>query len=122
VHSDRRRGNVHSANGRREVLEPVVARYRSRKPKLYFRANAVRLQLHTRADNLANFLRTLTLPAAVPHWSLTSLREKLIKIGARVVQHGRAIVFRMAEVGVPRLPFAEILHLIDGLRARPAPS
>jgi hypothetical protein len=45
-----------------------------------FRDNAVRLQLHALAYNLANFLRTLALPQEVEHWSLTTLREKLIKI------------------------------------------
>jgi hypothetical protein len=50
-----------------------------------FQANAVRLQLHALAYNLANFMRTLALPAAVQHWSLTSLREKLVKI----VTHAR---------------------------------
>jgi hypothetical protein len=41
-----------------------------------FAANAVRLQLHALAYNLANFLRTLALPETVSHWSLTRLREK----------------------------------------------
>jgi hypothetical protein len=48
-----------------------------------FRANAVRLQLHALAYNLANFLRTLALPKAIGDWSLTSLREKVVKIGGR---------------------------------------
>jgi hypothetical protein len=48
-----------------------------------FAANAVRLQLHALAYNLANFLRTLALREAVSHWSMTTLRERLVKIGAR---------------------------------------
>ena len=44
-----------------------------------FRDNAVRLQLHALAYNLANFMRTLALPKEVEHWSLTTLREKLVK-------------------------------------------
>jgi len=52
-----------------------------------FAANAVRLQLHALAYNLANFMQTLALPEAVQQWSLTSLREKLVKIGAKVVAH-----------------------------------
>ena len=48
-------------------------------------ANAVRLQLHALAYNLGNFMRTLAMPKAAEPWSLTSLREKLIKIGAKVV-------------------------------------
>ena len=51
-----------------------------------FRDNAVRLQLHALAYNLANFMRTLALPKEVEHWSLTTLREKLVKIGAKVVR------------------------------------
>ena len=86
-----------------------------------FRNNEVRLQLHALAYNLGNFLRTLALPEAVEHWSLTTLREKLIKIGAKVVRHGRYITFQMAEVAIPRPLFAEILHLIDGLRPAPLP-
>ncbi len=54
-----------------------------------FRANAVRLQLHALAYNLANFLRTLALPGEIARWSLTSLREKVVKIGAKVIAHGR---------------------------------
>ncbi len=46
-----------------------------------FRNNEVRLQLHALAYNLANFMRTLALPKEVEHWSLTTLREKLVKIG-----------------------------------------
>src|ERR1035437_3561209 len=60
-------------------------------------ANAVRLQLHALAYNLANFMRTLALPEQVERWSLTTLREKLVKIGAKVVAHARYAVFRMAE-------------------------
>ena len=86
-----------------------------------FRNNEVRLQLHALAYNLGNFLRTLALPDGVGHWSLTTLREKLIKIGAKVVRHGRYITFQMAEVAIPRTLFVEILRLIDGLRPAPLP-
>jgi hypothetical protein len=55
-------------------------------------------------------------------WSLTSLREKLIKIGAKVVSHGRYAIFQLAEVAVPRQMFQEILSLIARLRAPPAPA
>ena len=61
------------------------------------------------------------LKAAEP-WSLTSLREKLIKIGAKVVSHGRYVTFQMAEVAVSRQMFQEILMLIARLRAPPAPA
>jgi hypothetical protein len=55
-------------------------------------------------------------------WSLTSLREKLIKIGAKVVRHGRYVTFQMAKVAVSRQMFAEILSLIARLRAPSAPA
>ena len=87
-----------------------------------FRHNAVRLQLHALAYNLANFLRTLALPQEVEHWSLTTLREKLVKIGARIVRHGRYVVFQLAEVAVPRALFTEILRRIAWLRPRPFPT
>ena len=87
-----------------------------------FAANAVRLQLHALAYNLGNFMRTLAIPKAAEPWSLTSLREKLIKIGAKVVSHGRYVTFQMAEVAVPRQMFQEILRLIARLRAPPAPA
>ncbi len=84
-----------------------------------FRDNAVRLQLHALTYNLANFMRTLALPKEVEHWSLTTLREKLVQIGAKVVRHGRYVTFQIAEVAVSRTLFADILRLIDGLRPAP---
>ncbi len=77
-------------------------------------------QLHVLAYDQGNVLRTLALPEAVEDWSLTTLREKLIKIGAKVVRHGRYITFQMAEVTIPRPLLAEIPRLIDGLWPRPA--
>jgi hypothetical protein len=87
-----------------------------------FDQNAVRLQLHALAYILGNFMRTLALPDAVEQWSLTSLREKLIKIGAKIVRHGRYVAFQMAEVAVPRDLFADILRRIDRRRPQPAPT
>ena len=87
-----------------------------------FAANAVRLQLHALAYNLGNFLRTLATPEPISAWSLTSLREKLIKIGGKLVSHGRYVAFQMAEVAVTRMLFAEILRLIAELRPPPDPA
>jgi hypothetical protein len=53
-----------------------------------------------RWHNLANFMRTLALLEAIAHWSLTGLREKLIKIGAKIVTHARYVTFQMAEVAM----------------------
>ena len=87
-----------------------------------FAANAVRLQLHALAYNLGNFLRTLATPEPIKEWSLTSLKEKLIKIGAKVVSHGRTVAFQMAEVAIPRQMFQQILWLIAELRPQPPPA
>lgn len=87
-----------------------------------FAHNAVRLQLHALAYNLGNFLRTLALPDAVQQWSMTTLRDRLIKIGAKIVRHGRYVTFQMAEVAIPRDLFADILRRIDRLRPKPCPA
>jgi len=63
-----------------------------------------------------NFLCTRSTPEPISDWSMTSLREKLIKIGAKVVSHARYVAFQMAEVAVPKNLFAEILHMIAELR------
>lgn len=82
----------------------------------------MRLQLHALAYNLGNVMRTLALPDAVEQWSLTTLREKFVKIGAKIVRHGRYIVFQMAEVAIPKGLFADIMRCIDRLRPKPAPT
>ena len=53
----------------------------------------MRLQLFALAYNLGNFLRQLALPRETRQWSLTTLREKLIKIGAKVVTHAKTATF-----------------------------
>ncbi len=67
-------------------------------------------------------MRTLALPDAVQQWSLTRLREKLIKIGAKIVRHGRYVIFQMAEVAIRKDLFADILLRIDRLRPNPLPT
>jgi hypothetical protein len=74
----------------------------------------VRLQLNVLSYNLGNFMRTLAMPKTIEPWSLTSLREKLIKIGAKIVSHGRYITFQMAEIAVSRQMFKKILMLTAG--------
>jgi len=78
--------------------------------------NQVRLQLFALAYNLGNFLRRLALSNGVKHWSLTTLRDKLIKIGAKVVTTARYVVFQMAEVAISRRLFHAILERIRRLR------
>jgi hypothetical protein len=61
-------------------------------------------------------------PAPINGWSLTSLKQELIKIGAKVVRRGRHVVFQMAEVAIPRSRFADILRPIAQRRPPPATS
>ncbi len=61
--------------------------------------------------------RKLVRPEDAKRWSMTTLREKLIKI----VRHGPYVTFQVAEMAVPRELFRKILHLIDRLRPVPLP-
>ncbi len=63
--------------------------------------NKVRLQLHALAHNLATLLRCIEMPEEMADWSLTSLQLKLIKIGARVVRHARAILAAVHRLRAP---------------------
>lgn len=81
--------------------------------------NQVRLQLFCMAYNISNFLRRLALPKQIKDWSLRTIREKLVKIGAKVVSHARYVTFQMAEVLVSRSLFYEILERIKRLKPVP---
>ena len=83
-----------------------------------FAANQVRLLLFALAYNLGNILRRLALPQAVQQWSLTTLREKLIKIGAKIVHHARYVIFQMAELAISRSLFRAILRRIARLKTK----
>ena len=83
--------------------------------------NEVRLQLHALAYNLGSFLQTADLPEEIATWSLTSLQTRLIKIGARVVRHARAMTFQLAEVIISSDLFHRILAAIHRLRPSPVP-
>jgi hypothetical protein len=85
-----------------------------------FKVNPVRLQMFAPAYPLAHFLRQLALPQSVMTWALMTLREKLIKIGAKVVRHAKAVTFQLAEVAVPRELFAAILARIGRLHEAPS--
>jgi hypothetical protein len=84
-----------------------------------FKDNQARLQLFALAYNLGNFLRRIALPKPVRHWSLMTLREKLIKIGAKVTRHAKYVTFQLAEVAVTRNLFATILDRIARLAIPP---
>jgi hypothetical protein len=78
--------------------------------------NQVRLQLFALAYNVGNFLRRLVLPKSIKDWSLRTMRERLVKIGAKVVSHARYVTFQMAEVLVSKSLFHEILAKIHRLK------
>jgi hypothetical protein len=63
-----------------------------------------------------NALQQLALPRPIRCWTLTTLCEKLVKIGAKVVLHSEYLVFQLAEVAVPRQLFAAIVERIGRLR------
>jgi hypothetical protein len=103
------------------IKEGKSALRRTRLPCRAFRHNALRLQLHALAYDIADLLRTPALPKEIEQWSLTTLREKPVKVRARIVRHGRYMVFQLAEVAVPRVLLAKILRRIDGRRPRSPP-
>ncbi len=109
----------HRGTAEQLIKEDKNAVTRTRLSCTRIAANAVRLQLHALAYNLANFLRTPALPAEVAQWSMTTLRERLVRIGTKIVRHGRSITFQMAEVMVPRDLFQTILAAIAALRPLP---
>ena len=82
----------------------------------------MRPQRHALAYTLGNFLRALATPEPIKDWTLSSLKEKLIKVGVKVISHGRSIAFQMAEAAIPRQMFQEILRLIAELRPQPPPA
>ena len=64
-----------------------------------FRPNEVRLWLSVIAYNLGNLWRRLVLPKRIDHWSLTSLQQRLVKTGGRLVKHARYYWLLLAERG-----------------------
>jgi hypothetical protein len=91
-----------------------------------FDDNQVRLQLFVMAYNIGNFLRRLALPKPIKDWSLRTMREKLVKIGAKVVSHAGYVIFQMAEVLVSKSQTAlamKALHIAKRLLGgQPLPS
>ena len=77
---------------------------------------------HPLAYNLGSFLGRADLPEEVADWSLTNIQNRLIKIGARIVRHGRKITFQLAEIAVPRDIFGKILATIRVLKPPPRPA
>jgi len=84
-----------------------------------FRANEARLQLSLLAYNLGNLLRRLVLPKRIDAWSLTSLQQRLVKTGGRLVKHARYYWLLLAESHLTRRLFGSMLRRIAAL---PMPS
>jgi hypothetical protein len=134
-----RPGNVHSADGWRGMLEPVLARYRHTMQRCYFRGDAafanpevyecleaegykytIRLPVNSVLQERIGWLLTRPIGARPKHWSLTTLRQRLVKIGAKIVCHGRSVIFQIAELAVPHDMFQNILTAIPALRPLPS--
>jgi len=120
---DPAKGIVHFYNGRgtceQWIKEGKYALEWMRLSCHEFKDNAVRLALFVLAYNLGNFLRRLVLPREMATWSLTSLKARVIKVGARLVKHARRLVFQMAEVSLTRGMLAQILERIRQLEPAP---
>ena len=80
-----------------------------------FRANEVRLQLSVLAYNLGNLWRRLVLPTRIERWSLTSLQQRLVKTGGRLVKHARYYWLFLAESHLTRRLFGAMLQRIWAL-------
>jgi hypothetical protein len=120
---DPAKGIVHFYNGRgtceQWIKEGKYALEWMRLSCHEFKDNAVRLALFVLAYNLGNLLRRLVLPREMATWSLTSLKDRVIKVGARLVKHARRLVFQMAEVSLTRGMLAQILEKIRRLEPSP---
>ena len=80
-----------------------------------FRANEVRLQLSVLAYNLGNLWRRLGLPPRIKSWSLTSLQQRLVKTGGRLIKHARYYWLLLAEGYLNRRLFGDMLRRIWAL-------
>jgi hypothetical protein len=80
-----------------------------------FRANEVRLWLSVLAYNLGNLWRRLALPASIGRWSLTSLQQRVVKTGGRLIQHARYYWLLLAESHLTRRLFADMLRKVAAL-------
>ena len=72
----------------------------------------VRLWLSILAHNLGNLWRRLTLPGGIENWSLTSMQQRLVKTGGRLVKHARYFRLMLAEGHLTRGRFAAMLRRI----------
>ena len=69
------------------------------------------------AYNLGNLWRRLVLPKKIENWSLTSLQQRLVKTGGRLVKHARYYWLMLAESHLTRRLFGSMIRRIDALAA-----
>jgi hypothetical protein len=81
-----------------------------------FRSNEVRLALSLLAYNLGNLRRCLVLPKGVAAWSLTSLQQRLVKTGERLIKHARYYWLLLAESHLTRRLFGSMLRRMEALQ------
>ncbi len=80
-----------------------------------FHSNVVRLLLSVIAYNLGNLWRRLVLPKRIDNWSLTSLQQRLVKTGGRLVKHARYYWLLLAESHLTRRLFGAMVGRIEAL-------
>jgi hypothetical protein len=80
-----------------------------------FRSNEFRLWLGVIAYNLGNLWRRLALPKGIKSWSLSSLQQRLVKTGGRLVKHARYYWLLLAESHLTRRLFGSMLRRIEAL-------
>jgi len=80
-----------------------------------FRSNEVRLRLSVIAYNLGNLWRRLVLPLRVGNWSLTSLQQRLVKTGGRLIKHARYYWLLLAEGHLTRRLFGAMVRRMEAL-------
>jgi hypothetical protein len=80
-----------------------------------FRSNEVRLWLSLIAYNLGDLWRRLALPKGIKSWSLTSLQQRLVKTGGRLIKHARYYWLLLAESHLTWRLFGSMLRRMEGL-------
>jgi len=114
-----RAANVRSAKGWEQLLLPEIERQQRMGKEVAFRADAasneVRLALSVIAYNLGNLWRRFALPRRIGSWSLTSLQQRLVKTGGRLVKHARYYWLLLAESHLTRRLFGAMLSRIEAL-------
>ena len=80
-----------------------------------FRSNEIRLLLCLIAYNLGNLWRRLVLPQRISNWSLTSLQQRLVKTGGRLIKHARYYWLLLAESHLTRRIFGSMLRRMEAL-------